>query len=370
MTNKLHYDIFISYSRHDKESVEPVAKSLSNSGIKVWLDSWDLIPGQAWKESLEKAIQNSSAIAVFIGPSGFGSRQHAEIKEYIETGKQIIPILLPGASTKSLPSDLLTYQWVDLRDKSMQKSELNRLFVALGRSTTKENKIEQEQQIADDLLVTGDLTGAQERYEKALKLAQLQNDESTIAQVYMQLGNVSRNLGDYETALTYLKQSLAIRQQIGDKAGEGTTLNNMATTAHAQGDYATALTYLNRSLAIQQQIGDKAGEGATLNNLSQIFMAQGDYATALTYLNQSLDIRRQIGDKAGLCATLFNMGHIHAQNNQMQEAFNAWVTVYVLAKQMNLAQALKALADLAPQLGLPEGLEGWETLSKRMNVGE
>jgi tetratricopeptide (TPR) repeat protein len=98
--------------------------------------------------------------------------------------------------------------------------------------------------------------------------------------------------------------------------------------------------------------------------------AQGDYETALKYLQQSLAIWQQIGDKAGLCATLFNMGHIHMQNNQVKEAVNAWVTVYVLAKQMNLAQALQALAKLAPQLGLPEGLAGWENLAQRIQSGE
>ena len=51
----------------------------------------------------------------------------------------------------------------------------------------------------------------------------------------------------------------------------------------------------------------------------------------------------------------------------MQEAAQAWVTVYVIAKQMNLAQALKALADLAPKVGLPEGLDGWESLAQRMS---
>ena len=43
--------------------------------------------------------------------------------------------------------------------------------------------------------------------------------------------------GDYDTALDYLTQSLKILREIGDKAGEGTTLNNMATAAYARGDY-------------------------------------------------------------------------------------------------------------------------------------
>jgi hypothetical protein len=87
--------------------------------------------------------------------------------------------------------------------------------------------------------------------------------------------------------------------------------------------------------------------------------------TALAYLKQSLAIWQQIGDKAGLCVTLFNMGHIHAQNNQMQDAAGAWVTAYLIAKPMRLAQVLQALAQLAPQLGLPEGLAGWERLARQ-----
>jgi tetratricopeptide (TPR) repeat protein len=107
-----------------------------------------------------------------------------------------------------------------------------------------------------------------------------------------------------------------------------------------------------------------------LNNISQIFKAQGDYETALSYLKQSLVIQKQIGDRAGLCATLFNIGHIHTQNNQTQEAISAWVNSYVIAKQIGLVQGLQVLARLAPQLGMPEGLEGWEQLARRIQNGE
>jgi tetratricopeptide (TPR) repeat protein len=124
------------------------------------------------------------------------------------------------------------------------------------------------------------------------------------------------------------------------------------------GDYDTALKYLKQSLAIQQEIGDKSGEGTTLNNISQIFKARGDYDTALKYLKQSLTIQQEIGDNAGLCATLFNIGHIHLQNEEKSQAKKAWVSVYRLAKPMNLAQALDALENLAGQLGLSDGLDG------------
>ena len=158
--------------------------------------------------------------------------------------------------------------------------------------------------------------------------------------------------------------------QSEDLQVRGEALGQTGKLLHHIGDFENALPFMQQSLAIQQQIGDKAGEGATLNNISQVFKAQGDYETALSYLKQSLAIQRQIGDKAGLCATLFNMGHIHLQNEQPQDAVSAWLTVYRIAKEINLAQALQALANLAPQLGLPEGLEGWENLAQRIQNGE
>jgi tetratricopeptide (TPR) repeat protein len=171
---------------------------------------------------------------------------------------------------------------------------------------------------------------------------------------------------DYEIALDYLKQSLVIFQEIGDKPNEGTTLNNISQIYSARSNYEAALDYLKQSLAIFQEIGDKSNEGTALNNISQIYHVRGDYETALDYLNQSLAIRQEIGDTAGLCATLFNMGHIHLQNEQMTEALQTWLTVYNMAKKMQLAQVLDALEKLAGHIDLEDGLNGWEQLEKTM----
>jgi len=168
----------------------------------------------------------------------------------------------------------------------------------------------------------------------------------------------------YETIL-YAKSCVSILDTLDIKSKEmGVFYGNFALLCHYIGDYATALTYLTKSLAIQEEIGDKAGEGATLNNISQIYDAQGDYATALTYLTKSLAIREEIGDKAGMCATLINMGHISWQDGQKDEAMQGWIRAYTIAKVIGSAQALDALKSLAEHVGLENGLESWEKLAQ------
>jgi tetratricopeptide (TPR) repeat protein len=144
-------------------------------------------------------------------------------------------------------------------------------------------------------------------YQQSLEICRKIGDRQGEGTTLNNISLIYDAKGDYDTALGYLEKSLAIQQQIGDRPGEGATLNNISQIYHAKGDYDTALVYLEQSLAIRQQIGDRKGEGTTLNNISLIYDAKGDYDTALGYLEQSLAIRQQIGDRMGEGVTLNNL---------------------------------------------------------------
>jgi tetratricopeptide (TPR) repeat protein len=61
-------------------------------------------------------------------------------------------------------------------------------------------------------------------------------------------------IGDYTTALTHLTNSLAIRQEIGDKAGESSTLFNIGLTYYKTGKKQQGLVYLQSAKKIAQEI--------------------------------------------------------------------------------------------------------------------
>ena len=64
MTKQRH-DLFLDYSRTDIQAVQVLASELSDVGIDVWFDQWELIPGQDWSRSLEEAISNREPL-VFV----------------------------------------------------------------------------------------------------------------------------------------------------------------------------------------------------------------------------------------------------------------------------------------------------------------
>ncbi|MBK8454334.1 MAG: tetratricopeptide repeat protein [Thiofilum sp.] len=200
-----------------------------------------------------------------------------------------------GALSRAGLYTVLLEQWLP---PICESSDLKIKAEALGQ-TGKQN------------LHLGQFSAALDYLQRSLAITQEIGDKQGEGTTLNNLSQIYDARGDYSTALDYLQRSLAITQEIGNKQVEGTTLNNLSQIYDARGDYSTALDYLQRSLAIQQEIGDKAGEGATLNNLSQIFKARGDYDSALDYLQRSLAITQEIGDKAGEGATLNNLSQIY-----------------------------------------------------------
>ena len=112
------FDVFLSYNSKDKASVKEIALQLIQQGILPWLDEWELRPGVAWQDALEKQLAAVPAAAVLVGPSGIGSWQDFELQallqQFVRRGGRVIPTLLPGLdATPDLPLFLSKFKWVD-----------------------------------------------------------------------------------------------------------------------------------------------------------------------------------------------------------------------------------------------------------------
>jgi WD40 repeat protein len=119
------YHVFLSHSSADTPVVEDLGRRLLREGIEPWLDTWHLIPGQAWQPAIAEALAACGSCAVCIGPSGLGSWQHEEMSAAIDqrvagsAGRfRVIPVLLPGADRPErgrLPTFLAATTWVEFR---------------------------------------------------------------------------------------------------------------------------------------------------------------------------------------------------------------------------------------------------------------
>jgi len=122
--NAFEFDVFLSYNKADLAAVERLASQLAKSGLKVWLDRWNLVPGDPWQDEIEEALDRSRTVAVFVGPAGIGGWHNEEMRSALETrvvdrNRRVIPVLLPGAvepDKGGLPRFLRRLHWVDFRN--------------------------------------------------------------------------------------------------------------------------------------------------------------------------------------------------------------------------------------------------------------
>src|SRR5947208_12685225 len=101
--NEQKYDLFLHYSPADIGLVRLLASELSDVGVHVWFDQWELVPGQDWSTSLRQAMELSNIIGICIGSKGFGRWHEDEVKLALSVQQGnpscvIVPILLPGSS--------------------------------------------------------------------------------------------------------------------------------------------------------------------------------------------------------------------------------------------------------------------------------
>ena len=118
---KREFDVFLCHNSQDKMEVEAIGTELRKRNLQPWLDKWELRPGKPWQQLLENQIETIQAAAVFVGSSGFGPWQDAEIRAFLRQFQErdcpVIPVILTTVSTvPRLPPFLAGMTWVDFRD--------------------------------------------------------------------------------------------------------------------------------------------------------------------------------------------------------------------------------------------------------------
>jgi tetratricopeptide (TPR) repeat protein len=185
---------------------------------------------------------------------------------------------------------------------------------------------------------------------------------------------------DYAAARRYFEESLAIREEVGDRKGVAGSLNNLGNLAAEQGDFETARSLFEGALLINREIGNRDWEGHNLNNLGNVALDQGEYETARAYLEQSLTVKRDVGDMSGVAFALLNLGACNTKQGEpakaagyLAEALELWRTLDYKEGEYKTLGELGNLARLnhdfeSARSLLTECLSGFQKAGSRMGA--
>ncbi len=244
------------------------------------------------------------------------------------------------------------------------------------RSARDENEAQRLSGDGRQLYARGAFREALPMFQEALAIRRELGDRASEGATLNNLGKVYYGLGRNQEALERYEQALAICRELGDRTGEGAILDNLGLVYYALGRAQKALAHIKQAWAICRELGDRAGEGATLNNLGMVYDGLGRPQEALDRYQQALAIRRELGDRAGEGITLDNLGMVHYGLGRLQEALEHVKQALAICREVGDRAAegttLHNLGSVCRGLGrLQEALERYQqALAIRREVGD
>lgn len=127
--------VFLSHASEDKERFAiPFATALCQRGIDVWLDKWEILPGDSLVDKLfEEGLKEADAVLVVISKTSASKpwvRQelNTAVVHRITKQTKVIPVVLDNSD---VPESLKSLVWESVHDLNSYEPQLDRIVAAI-----------------------------------------------------------------------------------------------------------------------------------------------------------------------------------------------------------------------------------------------
>ena len=272
-------------------------------------------------KDLEAALQLVGALPFFWMTQGHSSEGYRWALEVLE-------------KAKSRQNDKLSKLQLNARAKA---------FLALSR-------------LATDL---GDNEVVCSTANESVALARKSGDKQILSFALAHLASGKANLGNAEEAYTLAQEALAIARRDGNSPALGYSLVMMAElVAIAIQDYEAALRYGEEAIAVSEAGGNRWGSSMTIFGLGFFARSIGDYDQARARFRACLPVFLEFGDKHRINMIQSELAHIERETGQYQQAIPMYRETILewqrLGHRAAIAHQLECFAFIAKAQEQPE----------------
>ncbi len=125
-------DVFISYSRKDREFVKRLEDALERRGRETWVDWQGIRPAEEFMQAIFPAIEGTDTFIFVLSPDSVTSEICGkELAHAVSHNKRMIPIMARDTDAKAVPEPLAKLNWVFARDADSFEAAADFLISAL-----------------------------------------------------------------------------------------------------------------------------------------------------------------------------------------------------------------------------------------------
>ncbi len=161
-------------------------------------------------------------------------------------------------------------------------------------------------------------------------------DSSTMARTSHSIGVAHFYLSEYIEAINYMRESLALRKELGaNDASLGPSINVIGAAYIKLGDYSAAIESFSQSLVISELNEDSSRVASALNNIGLVYGYQKNYQKALEYHHKSRGIKSALNNLKGVASSENNIGLVYEKMKQPKKALEHYQKSYDIRTEIN-----------------------------------
>jgi tetratricopeptide (TPR) repeat protein len=182
--------------------------------------------------------------------------------------------------------------------------------------------------------------GAARYLGEALELTRESGDKLALSFVLRRLGNVT--MDDPTTSRTYLEESLALAQQLGNRGVEAQALNSLGNLHLSNLDQVRAEEYYRRCMALSRETKESFAGLIAESNLGAAQILGGDYEKARRTLEHVLQRVQELGDRSLEPSVFETLGwlELHLKNH---DAARKWLEQSLAGMREQAAKPLTVI---------------------------
>lgn len=126
-------DLFVSYSRKDKDFVRQLVKAFTDQQLDVWVDFEDIPFATDWWEEICAGIESSNSVVFVVSPDSLASEYCGlEVNHALKNHKRLIPILYRQPGEATVPPHISHIQWIDFSEPANFNQAFTQLVTTLN----------------------------------------------------------------------------------------------------------------------------------------------------------------------------------------------------------------------------------------------
>ncbi|MFQ5977586.1 MAG: tetratricopeptide repeat protein [Candidatus Heimdallarchaeota archaeon] len=168
-------------------------------------------------------------------------------------------------------------------------------------------------------------------------------------------GRICYLKGEWDQSMPYFQQSLALRQELGNKRAIAVSLRNISITHGVKAEWDRALDFNQQALKLFQEVGDKYHIGLCLTNIGVNYRAKGEFDNALKYCQQGLALYQELGNKEGIAYSLQWLGRVYFAKGDLDRALDYYQQQRPIVEDLDDKWALAAYSGHLGEVYLHRG---------------